>query len=125
MSEEDPILPRSDQDVIGEVAAVPPELLFAAYSHPLTTAQVALYTGWTLASLYEMSAVPPAKGPYELPSARELGVGERRNLGLVRLRHLLRRLADTTECSGSGLPTDVAFQDATDAAGWLQRSASR
>jgi hypothetical protein len=109
MIEQDAIYPESDQEVIEKAAAALAPLGPDVYRSPLTAAQLALYTGWTMASLDESRPVPTADGPpeLELPTVRQVAASERRDVELNRLRHLLVRLADKVECAGSGLPTDV------------------
>jgi hypothetical protein len=65
----------------------------------LTTAQLALYAGWTMAVLY--TAVPLAQpgGPSELPTVHELSEPERRTVELGRLQRLLDGLADLPRSS--------------------------
>src|SRR5215469_4433669 len=58
---------------------------------PLTTVQLALYTGWTMAVLYGTLQDQPAKIP-ELRTVNELQPPQRRELELARLQYLLQQL---------------------------------
>ena len=58
----------------------------------LSTVQLALYAGWTMAVLYGGIPAAPAGRPPELPTANELPAPARRNLEVIRLRHLLAGL---------------------------------
>jgi hypothetical protein len=58
----------------------------------LTTVQLAVYAGWTMAVLYGGIPAGPAGRPPELPTVNELAAPARRNLEVMRLRHLLAGL---------------------------------
>jgi hypothetical protein len=59
---------------------------------PLTTIQLALYAGWTMAVLYGNLPDQPTEIP-ELRTVNELQPPQRRELELARLRYLLKQLA--------------------------------
>ena len=59
---------------------------------PLTTIQLAVYAGWTMAVLYGNLQDQPAEIP-ELRTVNELQPPQRRELELARLRHLLQQLS--------------------------------
>jgi hypothetical protein len=81
---------------------------------PMTAVQLALYAGWTMAVLYGRIQAPPADDITELPTTHELQPDQRRTLELKRLRHLLLQLASQPETAGSGLPTNVPADDASE-----------
>jgi hypothetical protein len=66
----------------------------------LTAAQLALYTGWTMAVLYGAVPVLTPGRPPELPTVHELPKAERRTVELGRLQRLLANLADLPGASG-------------------------
>jgi hypothetical protein len=70
-------------DMTGQAASVIPGL---------SQVQLALFAGWTMAVLYGDIATRPAGRPPELPTVNELPAAARRNLELIRLRHLLAGL---------------------------------
>ena len=76
-----------------------------------TAAQLALQLGWIMAALHDDSSYAPNDGSPQRPIMDRLPAGERKQLEMVRLRHLLRMLADNAECAGSGLPTDLSGLD--------------
>lgn len=79
---------------------------------PLTTIQLALYAGWTMAVLYGNLQDQPAEAA-ELPTVNELQPLQRRELELARLRHLLQQLS----CVPGIAPADLTAKlpaDATD-----------
>lgn len=64
----------------------------------LTTAQLALYAGWTMAVLYAAVPEPPPElGPAKLPTVHELSETQRRKVEAGRLHRLFDRLAEVLE----------------------------
>jgi hypothetical protein len=78
---------------------------------PAPAVRLALQAGWTMAVLYGTLADPPPSSSLHLPTVHELPPGERRELELARLRHLLAQLAERPECMGAGLPLRVPTLD--------------
>jgi len=79
----------------------------AAGAAPHTAVQLALQVGWTMAVLYRPAprlSQNAADSRPQLMSVHELPAGERREVELSRLRHLLALLASLPECSTAGLP---------------------
>jgi hypothetical protein len=58
----------------------------------LSPVQQALFAGWTMAVLYGDIEAGPSGRPPELPTVNELAAPARRNLEVIRLRHLLAGL---------------------------------
>jgi hypothetical protein len=73
---------------------------------PLTTIQLALYAGWTMAVLYGNLQDQPANIP-ELRTVNELQPTERRELELARLRYLLRQLTSIPAIASANLMAKV------------------
>jgi stage V sporulation protein SpoVS len=89
----------------------------AAPRHPPAAAvQLALQAGWTIAVLYGTIGDPPADSAMQLPTVHELMPGDRRELELARLGHLLTRLSMLPECMGIGLPREMPALDMSAAA---------
>ncbi len=76
----------------------------------LTTVQLALYAGWTMAVLYTAVPLPPKGGPPDLPTVHELSEQERRTVELGRLHRLLGWLAELP--GSSRLTNDAARMNA-------------
>src|SRR5215469_10675458 len=76
------------------VTALAPGMIAPEQGAPtsLTTIQLALYTGWTMAVLYGHLPDQPTEIP-ELRTVNELQPPQRRELELARLRYLLKQLA--------------------------------
>lgn len=82
----------------------------------LTAVQLALHAGWTMAVLYGNIPARSADDEPELPTAHELQPAQRRELELIRLRHLFQQLATRPVTEESGLPTDIPDHDGDEAA---------
>jgi hypothetical protein len=80
----------------------------------LTAVQLALQAGWTMAVLYG-TIQPSRPGVRHLPTVHELPDDERKKVELVRLHHLLKRLAKLPECAGSSLSETAGAPGASDA----------
>ena len=93
---------------------VTPEAPAAARHPPLTSVQLALRAGWTMAVLDGKIPPSPSNGRRQLPTVNELPPPERRELELGRLRHILKHLAHLPGFAGSGLPTTVPEYDAAE-----------
>lgn len=83
-----------------------------AATSPLTAAQLALHTGWTMAVLYTIAPLPAAGAaegppPAELPTVRELPELARRTVELARLNRLLDCLS--TQPGSIALPRSSAL----------------
>src|SRR5215469_5132296 len=80
---------------------------------PLTTVQLALYTGWTMAVLYGNLQDQPAKVP-ELRTVNELQPQQRRELELSRLEYLLKQLTSVPAIASANLIAKVPASAADD-----------
>jgi hypothetical protein len=76
---------------LAAAAVVPQAAIVVGGGLDLTTVQLALYAGWTMAVLYGSIPLAPNR-PAELPTVNELAPPDRRKLELTRLRHLLTSL---------------------------------
>ena len=94
---------------------VTPQTPMATRHPPLTSVQLALRAGWTMAVLYGNSPPMSANGPKQLPTVDELPPGQRQELELGRLHHILKDLAHLPGFAGSGLPTTVPAHNAAEA----------
>jgi hypothetical protein len=72
-----------------------------------TAEQLALQLGWTLSVLFGDVRNPAPGGSSQLTTLHELPTGDRKDLELGRLTHLLDSLAKFPECTAAGLPGDT------------------
>jgi hypothetical protein len=107
MEQEDSNYTGPGESVIDALAVALPPVGAAAQPSLLTGAQIALYTGWTMASLIDSSPVTQTPVISALSAWQETATSGRRDVELCRLAQLIGRLASQLGYAREGFPASV------------------